>query len=138
VLKILWGVVRSMIGRRFQLAAVVLSVVVAVESLLGVVAHRHGQATTACCPPTEPAGLCTSGEPHPEDADHDRPAPSPSHHDPSDCLACQYLAKQALPVVVLDTSCVAQLSNVVILQDAVGDGSSEIALPLSRGPPQLS
>jgi hypothetical protein len=124
-----------MISRRFHFATIVLTVVVVAEGMLAAVAHRHGP--VACCP-TEPAGVCTHAETDSDDADHDTPARSPGHHDANDCLACQYLAKQALPVVVLDTSCVIQISYVVIQQDAVSDGSSEISLPLARGPPTLS
>jgi hypothetical protein len=128
-----------MVGRRFHLAAIVLIVAVAAESILGAVAHRHGHATTAAgCPSAESAGVGTHPETHSDDSDHHAPPASPGHHDPNDCPACQYLAKHALPAVVLDISCVVQLSDVVVQQDAVSDGSSEISLPLARGPPALS
>ena len=134
-----------MVSRRFQLTTIGLTVVLAAECMLTGVAHRHchsvqsGDPGPAAC---DDAGAChdvrsASAETStPPTAPH-APGQAPSRHDPGDCLACQYLAKHALPVILVASFCVAQLTDLVVWSDAVSGGSCDISLPLSRGPPAL-
>lgn len=133
-------------GRRYsQFTAVLLATAFAVEGLLAGVAHRHCHALTACdvvtsgtaqLEPAEAVGDSANAA----DTHHRRPhAPgsSPSRHDESQCLACQFLAKHALPVILPTAPRLAVRLSFVEWPVVTGDPASQVSLPLSRGPPRL-
>ena len=139
------GVPVFMTSRRFPLTTIVLTVVLAAECMLAGVAHRHCQrASLGGLGLAARAGACTghddgsaATETSTLPTDPHAPGHAPRHHDPDECLACQYLAKHALPVILVASASSARVIDYVCPTDTIRDVSSEISRPLSRGPPVL-
>ncbi len=132
-----------MASRYSQFVAIILAAVFAVEGLLAGVAHRHCHALPACHVVSSATGHAkhaeTARDPidaaHTPDRERHAPGPSPSRHDEQHCLACQFLAKHALPVILPNAPCLAVRLDFVDWPTVTSDPASQISLPLSRGPP---
>jgi hypothetical protein len=140
------GVAVFMVSRRFPLTTIVLSVVLAAECMLAGVAHRHCHTAPAGSPGlTAGADACAGHDvgsaatetSAPLTAPH-APGQAPNPHNPNDCLACQYLAKHALPALRIAPAYSARVIDYVCHAEAISVRSTEISLPLSRGPPVLA
>ena len=132
-----------MVSRYSQFVAIILAAIFAVEGLLAGVAHRHCHSLPVChvlSPATahsehaETTRDAAESSNTPDRGSH-APGPSPSRHDESQCLACQFLAKHALPVILSTAPCLAVRLHFVEWPVVTGDPASQISLPLSRGPP---
>ena len=69
--------------------------------------------------------------------DPSTPGPWPIHHDKSQCLACQYLAKQSLPAVLAAAPCLVSTTEFVESPDLIRERSSQLSLPHCRAPPAV-
>ncbi|MCY2995740.1 MAG: hypothetical protein NTY19_49015 [Planctomycetota bacterium] len=129
-----------MASRPSQFVAIILAAVFAVEGLLAGVAHRDCHSLSACHVVASAAGHAETARDsvdaaNPPDRERHAPGPSPSRHDEKHCLACQFLAKHALPVILSTAPCLADRLDLVDWPTVASDPASQISLPLSRGPP---
>lgn len=133
-----------MTNRRSQFVAMFLAAAVAVEGTLAGVAHRHCHSLPA---PSDVAATLDNTTPRdksPCSARHNgshgdrRQSPGqPGSHDERQCLACQFLAKNALPAIQPLALRQAMPLAFFTWPSTTSDPCSQLALPLSRGPPVL-
>ena len=134
-----------MVRNRFRLIAFALVPVLMAEAMFVGAMHSSCQlgharhAGEACA--HECVALDDSRTPQvdPDLPSEDPPAPEPwpIRHDKSQCLACQYLAKQSLPVVLAVTSGLVSTAEFVESPDFTCEPSSQLSPPHSRAPPAI-
>ena len=132
-----------MVRHRFRFIAYALVAVLMTEAMFAGAMHgschhghaRHDREAFAHQCGAHDDSRVPNAAPDSPSEDPPTPGPWPIQHDKGQCLACQYLAKQALPVVLAAAPCLVSTAKFIESPETSSESASQLSLPRVRAPP---